>query len=128
MSNNYDLGIRFHSNRFNTELTGFIIDINGAITKQALILPPGSVGQFLGDQPIVRQLQNGVVFVTLSPAPVLVRSNFTDARLFGFEYTLEAKITSSVFFGGNFTYIRAKDKATGLPPNIEGGTPHRQLS
>jgi hemoglobin/transferrin/lactoferrin receptor protein len=49
--------------------------------------------------------------------------NFTDARLFGLEYTLETRLSRDWNLAGNFTYIRAKDKATGLPPNIEGGTP-----
>jgi hemoglobin/transferrin/lactoferrin receptor protein len=123
VSNNFDLGLRFHNSRFDTDLTGFLIDLKDTITKQALILPQGAVGKFLADQPIIRQLANGVVFVPLSAAPVLVRANFTDARLFGFEYTLNMRISSAITFGGNFTYLRAKDKATGLPPNIEGGTP-----
>jgi hemoglobin/transferrin/lactoferrin receptor protein len=123
LSNNYELGLHLNSERITTDLTGFIIDIEDAITKQALILPQGAVGKFLGDQPIVRQLPNGVVFVPLSTSPVLVRANFTSARLFGFEYRLQTRLTNSWSFAGNFTYIRAKDKATGLPPNIEGGTP-----
>jgi hemoglobin/transferrin/lactoferrin receptor protein len=82
------------------------------------------VGQFLGDQPIVNQLPNGVVFVPLALSqPVLVRANFSDARIMGLEYTLDARLSSDWTFGGNFTYIRAEDRATGLPPNIEGGTP-----
>ncbi|MBL8193734.1 MAG: TonB-dependent receptor, partial [Blastocatellia bacterium] len=105
------------------DLTGFIIDIIDPIVKQSLILPQGAVGKFLGDQPIVRQLPNGVVFVPLSASPVLVRTQFGDARSFGFEYRLEAKLTRELIFTGNFTYIRTKDKATGAPPNIEGGTP-----
>ncbi|MBL8151135.1 MAG: TonB-dependent receptor, partial [Blastocatellia bacterium] len=123
VSNNYDLSLRYHKGRIETDLTGFIIDINDTITKQALILPQGAVGKFLGDQPITRQLPNGVVFVPLSASPVLVRANLDNSRLFGFEYTLQARISNSLLLGGNFTYIRAKDKTTGLPPNIEGGTP-----
>ncbi|HEY0005072.1 MAG TPA: TonB-dependent receptor [Pyrinomonadaceae bacterium] len=123
VSNNFDLSLRYRRGRFDTDLTGFLIDINQAIVKQALILSPGAVGQFLGDQPITSQLPNGVVFVPLSTAPVLVRANFSDARLYGLEYSLESRLTDDFTFGGNFTYIRAYDKATGLPPNIEGGTP-----
>ncbi len=122
-SNNYDASIRYTNKRFDSEFTAFRLDINDAITKQALILPQGSVGQFLGDQPITRQSANGVVFVPLSTAPVLVRSNFTAARLYGIEYELETRITNELKFRGNYTYIHAEDKATGLPPNIEGGTP-----
>jgi outer membrane receptor protein involved in Fe transport len=122
-SDNYDASIRYTNKRFDSEFTAFQLDINDAITKQALILPAGSVGKFLGDQPITSQSANGVVFVPLSTAPVLVRSNFTAARLYGIEYELETQITNELKFRGNYTYIHAKDKATGLPPNIEGGTP-----
>ncbi|HEX8143682.1 MAG TPA: TonB-dependent receptor [Pyrinomonadaceae bacterium] len=123
-SNNFDVGFRYRRRRFDTDLTAFLIDINQAITKQALILPPGAVGQFLGDQPIVNQSPNGVVFVPLAlTQPVLVRANFSDARIMGLEYTIDARLNQDWLFGGNFTYIRAEDRATGLAPNIEGGTP-----
>ncbi|MBA3600648.1 MAG: TonB-dependent receptor, partial [Acidobacteria bacterium] len=122
-SNNFDASLRWTHKRFDTELTVFRLDLEDTITKQALILPPGAVGQFLGDQPITNQLPNGVVFVPLSTAPVLIRSNFTSAKVFGVEYELETRITRDFQFRGNFTYIRAEDKDTGLPPNIEGGTP-----
>ncbi len=122
-SNNYDASLRWTHKRFDTELTVFRLDLEDTITKQALILPQGAVGQFLGDQPIINQLANGVVFVPLSTAPVLVRSNFTSAKVFGVEYELETRINRDFQFRGNFTYIRAEDKDTGLPPNIEGGTP-----
>lgn len=123
ISHNFDASLRWTYKRFDTEFTAFRLDLNDTIVKQALILPPGAVGQFLGDQPITNQLPNGVVFVPLSTAPVLVRANYTDARIYGVEYELEAGITRELKFQGNFTYIRAEDKATGEPPNIEGGTP-----
>jgi hemoglobin/transferrin/lactoferrin receptor protein len=123
VSNNIDASVRFRRQRLRTEFTWFMIDINRAIVKQALILPPGSVGRFLGDQPITSQGATGVVFVPLSTAPVLIRANFTDARIWGIEYSLDAFFNSNWSLGANFTYIRAKDKATDLPPNIEGGTP-----
>ena len=123
ISHNFDAGFRWQNKFFDTEFTVFRLDLNDTIVKQSLILPQGAVGQFLGDQPIVRQLPNGVVFVPLSTAPVLVRANFTDAKLIGLEYELESNITREIKFTGNFTYIRAEDKATGEPPNIEGGTP-----
>ncbi|HUQ33109.1 MAG TPA: TonB-dependent receptor [Pyrinomonadaceae bacterium] len=122
-SDNFDLGFHFRRGRVRTELVGFLINVNDAIVKQSLILPPGSTGQFLGDQPIINQLPNGVVFVPLSTTPVLVRANFSDARLYGIEYSFDARLKDSWIAGGNFTYIRALDKKTGLPPNIEGGTP-----
>lgn len=128
LSNNYDLGFHFRRGRFDTDLVGFLIDINDAIAKQALILPLTANGGLLGGQPITiqpipSQPTNGVAFVPLSTSPVLVRTNFTDARIYGLEYTLDTRLTDSWNLGGNFTYIRAYDKATGLPPNIEGGSP-----
>ncbi len=123
VTNNYDGGVRYRHKRFDTSLTLFLIDFRRAITKQALILPAGAGGQFLGDQQITSQLANGVVFVALSSAPVLVRTNFSDARVKGLEFTLNARLARDWTFGGNFTTIRAEDKATGLAPNIEGGTP-----
>ncbi len=123
VSNNFDLGVRVRYQRFDTDLTWFLTDINGAIVKQALILPAGSVGKLLGDQPIINQNTNGAVFVSLSTAPVLIRANFSDARIWGLEYTVDAQLDRNWALGGNFTYIREQDKATGLPPNIEGGTP-----
>jgi hemoglobin/transferrin/lactoferrin receptor protein len=123
ISNNYDFSFRYQKKHFDTDFTIFYLTIDNSITKQALILPPGAVGRFLGDQPITSQLANGVVFVPLSTTPVLVRSNFTTANLFGFEYELETKITRDFYFRGNFTYIHAADKESGRPPNIEGGTP-----
>jgi outer membrane receptor protein involved in Fe transport len=122
-SNAFDAGIRFRNRRFDTDLTWFLSDINGAIIKRSLILPPGAVGKSIGGQPIVSQGPTGVVFVPLSTSPVLIRTNISDARIWGLEYTLEAQLNANWIFGGNFTYIYAKDKATGLPPDLEGGTP-----
>lgn len=122
-SNNYDIAIRYQRKRFDTELTLFRLDIVDAITKQALILPQGAVGQTLGDQVITGQLPSGVVFVAASTTPVLVRANFTGARLWGIEYENEARLHRDLVFKANLTYIHAADRDTGLPPNIEGGTP-----
>lgn len=123
ISNNIDFSIRYQNRRFDTEFTVFRLDIEDAITKQALILPAGAVGRFLGDQVITNQLPSGVVFVAATATPVLVRANFTAARLYGFEYEAEGRLTDTLSARGNFTYIHAADKVTGLPPNIEGGTP-----
>lgn len=126
VSNNYDFSLRYQRHRFDTEFTVFRLDIDDAITKQSLILPSSADGQFLGGQRIRVNAPaggSGVVFVDLATNPVLVRANFTAAKLFGIEYEVEAKLTTQLTFKGNFTYIHAEDKATGLPPNIEGGTP-----
>ena len=123
ISNNFDVSFRFRRRRFETSVTWFLIDINQAIVKQALILPPGAVGKTIGGQPIISQNANGAVFVSLSTAPVLIRENFTDARLNGWEFSFEGRPHEDWQLGGNYTYIHARDKQTGLPPNIEGGTP-----
>lgn len=122
-TNNFDASARYTNKRFDAELTGFVLNLEDTITKQALILPAGAVGKFLGDQAITTQLANGTVFVAASTAPVLVRSNFTSARIYGIEIENETRITRDFRFRGNYTYIHAEDKDTGLPPNIEGGTP-----
>ena len=101
----------------------FRLDIEDAITKQTLILPQGAIGKFLGSDQIISQLPSGAVFVAASAVPVLIRANFTAAKLYGFEYEVEGHINDNWSARGNFTYVRAADKHTGLPPNIEGGTP-----
>ncbi len=122
-SNNYDLSLRYQHKRFDTEFTVFRLDIVDAITKQALILPAVTPGQTIGGQLITSQASGGAVFVAASTSPVLVRANFTSAKIWGIEYENEAKLRGDLLLKANFTYIRAEDKDTGLPPNIEGGTP-----
>ncbi len=123
LSNNIDFSLRFSHKRVETDFTIFRLDINDSIVKQALILPAGAVGRQIADQTITNQLANGVVFVAASTAPVLVRANYSDAKLYGFEYELDTNITNYLKFRGNYTYVKSQDKLTGLPPNIEGGTP-----
>lgn len=122
-SNSYDGSLRYQRKRFDTELTLFRLDIVDAVVKQALILPAGAVGQSLGGEPIISQSPSGVVFVAASTNPVIARVNFSAAKIWGVEYETEARLRSDLVFRGNFTYIRAADKQTGVPPNIEGGTP-----
>jgi hemoglobin/transferrin/lactoferrin receptor protein len=123
VSNNFEGGIRYARRRWDLTMTGFRIDLNGSHVKQALILPAGAVGQRVGDQVITNQLPNGVVFVAASTTPVLIRTNFTDAVISGFEGTFDARLHRQWSVGANFTYLRAVDKGNGRPPNIEGGTP-----
>jgi hemoglobin/transferrin/lactoferrin receptor protein len=120
-SNNYDFSLRYRHGRIDTDLTGFIIDYNDSIVRQALILPPGAIGKQLGSQTIERQNANGAVFVPLSSSPVLVQANFGGTRLFGIEYTLNFRLTDSWTFAGNYSFVRAEDRATGEPPNLGGG-------
>ncbi|HLM55864.1 MAG TPA: TonB-dependent receptor [Pyrinomonadaceae bacterium] len=120
-SNNYDFSLRFRRGRFDTEAVVFVIDYADTIVRQTLILPPGAVGLRLGSQTIERQNANGAVFVPLSPSPVLVQANFGDTRLKGFEYEIDLRLTESLDFGGNYSFVHAADRETGLPPNLGGG-------
>jgi hemoglobin/transferrin/lactoferrin receptor protein len=120
---NVDFGAAARTRRLRTRVDFFVNRITDNIQKQALILPPGAVGTSLGGQTITSQTLNGAVFVSLSPAPVLVRANFDHARVWGVEWSGEFLPTQTLSFGSTFTALRATDTTTDLPPNIEGGTP-----
>jgi hemoglobin/transferrin/lactoferrin receptor protein len=119
----YELTLRHRSRRLKADLTVFRTDVDDNVAKQSLILPAGAVGLTLAGEPITRQLASGVVYVGVSSSPVLVRTNFDEVRIRGLEASLEAELTGSLLLGGTFTWLHAEDRATGLPPNIEGGTP-----
>jgi hemoglobin/transferrin/lactoferrin receptor protein len=119
----YELTLRYRSRRLRADLTGFQNDISDNIAKQTLILPQGAVGLSLAGEPVTRQLPTGAVFVAVSANPVLVRTNFEEARIRGLEASFGAELTPSLFLAGLATWLHAEDRATGLPPNIEGGTP-----
>ncbi|HXH06390.1 MAG TPA: TonB-dependent receptor [Vicinamibacterales bacterium] len=119
----WDLGVHYRSPRARLFAGAFVNDIAGNIQKQALILPPGAVGTTIAGEPVIAQAPGGAVFVARSTVPVLVRANFDDARIWGVELDGEAKLGGPLSAGGTFTYLRARDRATQLPPNIEGGTP-----
>ena len=124
-SDGFDLSLRYTSKRFSAELTGFTTKLNDVYFDQALILPPGAVGQFLGSEPIVSQNSRGWVSVAAAPTtPVLVRVNFDDARINGLEFNAQGRFSSQFTGKANFTYIRAYSLLNGLPPNIEGGIPN----
>jgi len=120
---NFDASARYTTRKVRAELGFFVNHIYDNIQKQALILPAGAVGTVIGGQPITAQTSTGTVFVALSSNPVLVRANFDNARIWGIEHSGRYAISGSVQVGTIFTYLRAEDMATGLPPNIEGGTP-----
>lgn len=123
-SDSFDLSFRYTSKRFGAELTGFTTKLNNVYFDQALVLPPGAKGTFLGSDEIIAQNSNGLVFVAAAPtSPVLVRVNFDDARMNGVEADARLRITDRWSANGNFTYIRAHSLFNGLPPNIEGGIP-----
>jgi hemoglobin/transferrin/lactoferrin receptor protein len=119
----YEASVRFRRPSIRTELTVFVNNVHDNIQKQALILPQGAVGQTLGGSPITSQNANGAVFVAATTIPVLVRANFDNARIWGIEHSAEARLSSALSLHSAFTYLRARDTTTDLPPNIEGGTP-----
>jgi outer membrane receptor protein involved in Fe transport len=119
----YEGGVHYRRSNVRSTLAVFVNEIHDNIAKQSLILPPGAVGTTLGGTPITRQSPNGVVFVDAATNPVLVRVNFDNARIIGVEHTFDWRPTPNWLAGTTFTYLRAKDTRTGLPPNIEGGTP-----
>lgn len=120
---NYELGVRFQSRRMTASLSGFTNDISDFITKRALLLPPGAVGQSIGGQTVIAQLPSGAVITALDPRPVLVRANVGEVRLWGIETSWEGQLSDSWMASANFYYLRGKDKETGRPPDIEGGLP-----
>jgi hemoglobin/transferrin/lactoferrin receptor protein len=122
----YDFGAHYKHKRIDADVVFFVNTIHNNIAKQTLILPSGAVGKTLGDQVITSQLANGAVFVAASSNPVLVRTNFENARYLGLEQMFEIKLTSALTLAQNFTYIHSEDLHTGLAPNIEGGTPAPQ--
>ena len=123
-SDSFDLSFRYTSRRFGAELTGFTTKLKDVYFDQALVLPPGAEGTFLGSEVITDQNENGLVFVQAAPTtPVLVRVNFDDARFNGVEFNSRARFTDQFSGTANFTYIRAHSLFNGLPPNVEGGVP-----
>ncbi|HEX8456171.1 MAG TPA: TonB-dependent receptor [Pyrinomonadaceae bacterium] len=122
-SDSFDISFRYTHARFRAELTGFTNKLSDVYFDQALVLPPGAVGQFLGSERIIRQNANGLVFVAAATNPVLVRVNYDDARLNGVEFDTDARLSRDFTARANFTYIRAHSLLNGLPPNIEGGIP-----
>jgi len=122
----YEGGVHLHRRRVDIDVNGFVNDIYDNIAIQALIMPQGAVGSRLGDQIITSQNSGGAVFVPASTNPVLIRSNFGDARVHGVEQKFDLRISRNWTVGQNFTWLRAEDRRTGLPPNIEGGTPAPQ--
>ncbi|HEX8723515.1 MAG TPA: TonB-dependent receptor [Pyrinomonadaceae bacterium] len=122
-SDSFDLSLRYTRPRVRAELTGFTNKLSDVYFDQALVLPPGATGLFLGGEQIVRQTASGLVFVAAATSPVLVRVNYDDARFNGVEFDSEARLSRDFSGRGNFTYIRAHSLPGGLPPNIEGGVP-----
>jgi hemoglobin/transferrin/lactoferrin receptor protein len=129
ISDNFDLSLRYTSKRFAAELTGFTNKLNDVYFDQALILPAGAVGKFLGSERITFQdPMKGWVSVGTLPgvagSPVLVRVNYDAARINGVEFNSRARLSDQFSAKANLTYIRGYSLLNGLPPNIEGGIPN----
>lgn len=122
-SDSFDLSLRYTHERFRAELTGFTTKLSDVYFDQALVLPPGAVGRFLGSEQITRQTASGLVFVAAATSPVLVRVNYDDARFNGVEFDTEGRLSRDFTTRANFTYVRAYSLLNGLPPNVEGGVP-----
>jgi outer membrane receptor protein involved in Fe transport len=123
-SDSFDLSFRYTSRHFSGDITGFTTKLKDVYFDQALVLPAGATGTFLGSEQVIAQNAAGLVFVDSAPAtPVLVRVNFDDARFNGVELNGRARFTDRWSATGNFTYIRAHSLLNGLPPNVEGGIP-----
>ncbi|OYT71433.1 MAG: hypothetical protein CFK52_08030 [Chloracidobacterium sp. CP2_5A] len=122
----YEGSLRYRNGWVDADVTVFVTNVNDLLTTQTLILPPGAVGTRLGTEIITAQLPTGAVFVASAASPARVRANFTDARIYGVESSAGVKLTESWSLGGNFTWLQAEDRATGLPPDVEGGTPPPQ--
>ena len=124
-SDSFDVSLRFSNSRIGAELTGFTNKLSDVYFDQALVLPSGAVGTFLGSEQIIAQNPNGLVFVGIAPtSPVLVRVNFDDARFNGIEFDGRVRFNDQFSGNSNFTYIRAYSLLNGLPPNVEGGIPN----
>lgn len=122
-ADSFDFSLRFNHKRGAFEVTGFTSKLNNVYFDQALVLPPGAVGKFLGSEQITAQNASGLVFVAVATSPVLVRVNFDDARFNGIEINAHALINRQFSVNGNFTYIEARSFFNNQPPNIEGGVP-----
>jgi hemoglobin/transferrin/lactoferrin receptor protein len=129
ISDNFDLSLRYTSKRFTADITGFTNKLSDVYLDQALILPAGAFGKFLGsDQITYQDPGKGWVSVGTVPgtpgSPVLVRVNYDAARINGIELNSQARFNDQLSGKANFTYVRAYSLLNGLPPNIEGGIPN----
>jgi hemoglobin/transferrin/lactoferrin receptor protein len=122
-SMSYELGLRLRKRCFDADVALFTNRIHNTIEKQSLILPPGAVGSNLGGQPVIAQGPTGVVYVPAATNPVLVRTNYGEARIYGIEQTMDWSIRDGLVLGTILTFLHARNTRTGLPPDIEGGTP-----
>jgi len=124
-SDSFDFSLRYTSSRLSFDITGFTNKLSDVYFDQALVLPPGATGTFLGSDQIIAQNANGLVFVAVAPtSPVLVRVNYDPVRFNGVEFDGRVRFNEQFSAASNATYIRTYSTLNGLPPNIEGGMPN----
>lgn len=123
ISDSFEAGFRLRRGSVQADVSAFHLRMTGTVVSRTLLLPQGAVGVLLGGQPITSQLTSGAVFVAEAANPVLVRANSGGARLNGIEQRFQAKLTWGFLVSQNFTWVRAVDPETGLPPDIEPGVP-----
>ena len=111
--------------RFHTDFSVFVNDVDDNIAKQSLILPPGAVGHDArrpADHRADRERRRCSCPASREPragAHELRRRADLGRRA-------HVRLAASPRRGRSatvFTYLHAADQATGVPPNIEGGTP-----
>jgi outer membrane receptor protein involved in Fe transport len=127
-ADNWEGGAAWQTARIRIEASAFYLRLRNTVVSQPLILPPGAVGQPLGDQIISAQLPSGAVFVPVATPPVLVRTNLGGAALRGVEQSLKFALPASLHLSQNFTWLEARDSETGAPPDIEPGVPAPALN
>jgi outer membrane receptor for ferrienterochelin and colicin len=105
---------------------GFVNDLKDNVAYQAVILPPGACRQALGrsDDHLTNGQWRGLR--TAFDCASAGARHFDDARIWGIEQSFNLRITNSLTFGQNFTYLHAEDKRTSPAPNIEGAQPAPQ--
>jgi outer membrane receptor protein involved in Fe transport len=119
-------GARLSMQRVFASFTFFQYSLKDFITRRAILLPAGAVGQSIGGVPIVSQLSSGAVITSADPRPVISRANVGRVRMRGIEAEGRAKLASVWSVQGNFTWLRGVDRETGGPPDVEGGIPPMQ--
>ncbi|MBI3949791.1 MAG: TonB-dependent receptor [Acidobacteria bacterium] len=118
---NYEFTAKYQHDRARVTFSFFDAEISDFISKRALILPPGAVGQTIGGQPIVFQDSRGWVRVPVDNRPVILRVNAGDVRIYGLEAATEFRLSTAWTISGNFFYLRGRDKhAAPLPPPTPG--------
>jgi outer membrane receptor protein involved in Fe transport len=118
---NYEFTTKYHHDRARWTFSFFDAEISDFISKRALILPLGAVGQTIGGQPIIFQDANGWVRVPVDNRPVILRVNAGDVRIYGLETAVEFRPSTAWTIRGHFFYLRGRDKqAAPLPPPVPG--------